>query len=721
MTSGRVKHRSTSSTTSRKAKSPGDSWRMATKRQFGFLGPELPFPQKWDLETWRKGKRRRSNTPSSESEPMDVDFGPPFHPSNSTPTPTPTPAFAATSAEFNFISKSSRKPERSLRSTQPLNSPSDLALMRSNAFCQLLYLCAYLCDGPMTKRRGEAILRPAKHPRLAMLASDGEKASPGGSSASSERLRKRWVAHFRAGVTSSWSWVQETAELVRETILTAYATGPDDPEPSETADHVELPTSPALPTPPSSPTFARDDSRERTDLPNVSPALSQISSLELVHHTEPRTPRKKNSHQTQTSKQISSTVIHSTPRAPGSSRVPWPSTSNSQTPNSEIESEANRHEDTVRRRHKHATRNHIFHKKHKMHVQANIAGQRENLLRELYAINQKDGYSSDFKTFKGFVKKQAMLQNLMRSRSASLNDVTRISKDEETQFLRRALEKAQATLNGPKPLKPQTPYITELQFRFRSKDTEVDQRLRRSPLPSTLPPADDAGVTQILKRSGVVSKYAREQVTRDDIARLLPSTWLNDEVINFYGALILGRSEGRKENAPAKPAPYSDILNVHYFSTFFWSKLEKDGYEKSRLAKWTKKIDIFSKDSILIPVNHANVHWTAAAINFRQKRIESFDSMREERKRVHKLLRIYLDQEHRNKKNAPFDFTGWVDYSLPDVPRQENGFDCGVFTCQFLESLSRGEQSFNFAQKDIPYLRRRMIWEIGNATLREEH
>jgi sentrin-specific protease 1 len=57
---------------------------------------------------------------------------------------------------------------------------------------------------------------------------------------------------------------------------------------------------------------------------------------------------------------------------------------------------------------------------------------------------------------------------------------------------------------------------------------------------------------------------------------------------------------------------------------------------------------------------------------------------------------------------------------LQDTPQQENGYDCGVFTCQFLETLSRGEETFNFTQGDMPYLRRRMIWEIGNARLRDD-
>jgi sentrin-specific protease 1 len=89
------------------------------------------------------------------------------------------------------------------------------------------------------------------------------------------------------------------------------------------------------------------------------------------------------------------------------------------------------------------------------------------------------------------------------------------------------------------------------------------------------------------------------------------------------------------------------------------------------------------------------------------------------RDNVFKLLRLYLDAEHMNKKKKPFDFAGWENYSLEE-PQQENGFDCGVFTCQFLQGLSRGEEYITFTQKDMLHLRRRMIWEIGNAKLRDD-
>lgn len=89
-----------------------------------------------------------------------------------------------------------------------------------------------------------------------------------------------------------------------------------------------------------------------------------------------------------------------------------------------------------------------------------------------------------------------------------------------------------------------------------------------------------------------------------------------------------------------------------------------------------------------------------------------------------------------NKKKKAFDWGGWVNWApkvrllaapwhdltntfLKTTPQQENGFDCGVFTCQILRAVSRGDQTFVFSQKDMSYLRRRMIWEIGHAKLRD--
>lgn len=114
---------------------------------------------------------------------------------------------------------------------------------------------------------------------------------------------------------------------------------------------------------------------------------------------------------------------------------------------------------------------------------------------------------------------------------------------------------------------------------------QIDARIRPKPLPlpAALPPSDDAEVDALLRKQGVISKCVREQVSDKDLLRLRPGSWLNDEIINFYGQMIMCRAEEGKENR-------KELWDVHYFSTFFWTKLKNEGYEKGRLAKWTKKV-----------------------------------------------------------------------------------------------------------------------------------
>ena len=144
---------------------------------------------------------------------------------------------------------------------------------------------------------------------------------------------------------------------------------------------------------------------------------------------------------------------------------------------------------------------------------------------------------------------------------------------------------------SPRPPRPFSPTIDQLRIATRARDEAITNRLRpkRPSLPDRLPDEIQLEVDRILSKTGVLSRTGKEQVSDRDISRLLPAQWLNDEIINFYGQLIMNRvteADAAKENGK-KP------LNVHYFSTFFWTKL-KSGYEKGRLAKWTKKVCIIS-------------------------------------------------------------------------------------------------------------------------------
>jgi sentrin-specific protease 1 len=180
-------------------------------------------------------------------------------------------------------------------------------------------------------------------------------------------------------------------------------------------------------------------------------------------------------------------------------------------------------------------------------------------------------------------------------------------------------------------------------------------------------------------------------VSNGDLQRLNPGQWLNDEVINYFGSLIMQRSgsepASNKENQTKTKGPAGaneqkstastsvstsmstsqDVkgkgkalptaneseqpssskgtgLDVYVYSSFFYSKLlESDCYQRGKIFKWTKdvsryayvyrivliseQVNIFEKDIALLPINRGNTHWTTAAINFQLKRFEYYDSM----------------------------------------------------------------------------------------------
>lgn len=61
--------------------------------------------------------------------------------------------------------------------------------------------------------------------------------------------------------------------------------------------------------------------------------------------------------------------------------------------------------------------------------------------------------------------------------------------------------------------------------------------------------------------------------------------------------------------------------------------------------------------------------------------------------------------------SMPFFSSDWTEFRDTSCPGQANCSDCGVFTTQFAERLSR-DVPFDFAQKDMPLVRRRLCYEL---------
>ncbi|KAE8267636.1 hypothetical protein A4X09_0g4715 [Tilletia walkeri] len=295
--------------------------------------------------------------------------------------------------------------------------------------------------------------------------------------------------------------------------------------------------------------------------------------------------------------------------------------------------------------------------------------------------------------------------------------------------------------------------------------------LGRPPLPAALTPEQKEVVEQLFRMTGTIKQFTGGSVADRDLACLKPGLWLNDESINMYGLLIIRRSEkaiaerarlekeGKNDPRTNEEArKWHSFWNAHVFNSLFFVNLSKQGHEG--VKRWTKRkgINLFTKDIVLIPVNCGNMHWTCGAINFRKKRIEYYDSMPGGRP-FHNFfdnVRLYLRDEHKATYNGKeMDLSGWEDYLARDNPHQHNGYDCGVFTSQTIEQLSRRngrtpypskppyvlnppvsgegsddgdeddeddddeEELWNFSQENMPYLRRRMVYELGRAELLE--
>uniref|UniRef100_A0A4X1TH53 SUMO specific peptidase 1 n=1 Tax=Sus scrofa TaxID=9823 RepID=A0A4X1TH53_PIG len=182
----------------------------------------------------------------------------------------------------------------------------------------------------------------------------------------------------------------------------------------------------------------------------------------------------------------------------------------------------------------------------------------------------------------------------------------------------------------------------------------------------------------------VLSEAFRLTITRKDIQTLNHLNWLNDEIINFYMNMLMERSKEK------------GMPSVHAFNTFFFTKLKTAGYQA--VKRWTKKVDVFSVDILLVPI-HLGVHWCLAVVDFRKKNITYYDSMGGINNEACRILLQYLKQESIDKKRKEFDTNGWQLFSKKsqEIPQQMNGSDCGMFACKYADCITK-DRPINFTQ-----------------------
>lgn len=172
--------------------------------------------------------------------------------------------------------------------------------------------------------------------------------------------------------------------------------------------------------------------------------------------------------------------------------------------------------------------------------------------------------------------------------------------------------------------------------------------------------------------------------------------YLSDEVINDYMKLINTYYESE----------------VYVFDTFFYVNLSERGFDS--VKRWGRKIDFFSKKKLMFPINLKKIsHWVLVCANLETKELKYFDSLHGYNLNV--LLKIldYLKNIHVMRVGTQFCTDNWNlnKVNNSEVPKQGNGYDCGVFVCTYVEYLAR-RANFNFSQTHMELFRQLILYEL---------
>lgn len=234
-------------------------------------------------------------------------------------------------------------------------------------------------------------------------------------------------------------------------------------------------------------------------------------------------------------------------------------------------------------------------------------------------------------------------------------------------------------------------------------------------------------------------------ITVGDLKRLDPGQLLNDNLIDFGIKQMLS------------DIPTDRRSKVHAFSCFFFTKLIEVNDAKQAhalVARWTKNVDIFDMDYILVPIN-MNLHWSllvivkpglyAKADNSSELMFKlitrkpslsssqstptqsqdigssadsdaqefscilSMDSLNlHNNARNAAILHDYLREEWQAKKDVTAMYEP-TKRSFPhikcNVPMQSNGCDCGIYVIKYAELVVHDYSQYtrNFLEKQVKF------------------
>ena len=210
-----------------------------------------------------------------------------------------------------------------------------------------------------------------------------------------------------------------------------------------------------------------------------------------------------------------------------------------------------------------------------------------------------------------------------------------------------------------------------------------------------------------------------------DIASLQPGGWLTDTVITQYFQYLRNRSVANDTKCEFLSAQFYNRLYDPVRKDIRSHLKQSDNSERNALG-YTELDElramhdhgaIFQHDRVYIPVPQPQ-HWGLLEVDNITRTITYMDSFRNGGSVFTQVLMDYLVQyerecnmparpQWRKRHSMCTATTLWS--TLVRVPKQDNGNDCGVFTCLFADLLERGQDVMNAGPSKIPLARERLL------------
>ncbi|URE25660.1 Ulp1 protease family, C-terminal catalytic domain [Musa troglodytarum] len=167
-------------------------------------------------------------------------------------------------------------------------------------------------------------------------------------------------------------------------------------------------------------------------------------------------------------------------------------------------------------------------------------------------------------------------------------------------------------------------------------------------------------------------------ISKRDIEFLQPETFINDTIIDFYIKYLENKIQPNQKH------------KFHFFNSFFYRKLvgkDQGGVSEGREAflrvrRWTQK---------------SALEFACYLSSWRNNEIESdkvpcilhMDSIKGCHSGLQKIIQSYIWEEWKERHPETTEDDSWKFLKLrfvsPELPQQENSFDCGLFLLHYVE------------------------------------